>query len=152
MTSKHILATLLAAAALAACTDNSPETKAEQLLERARTEFADKQYFKALATIDSLRRAYPEAIEARKQALKLQQNISLEQAQADLARTDSALQAVKARHTALKQEVDRKRANLTATEAELSELNLTRVKMDSLQVRFDVQCAKIKYIHRKQKE
>ena len=128
------------------------EAEAERLLERASAEFQDKQYAKALLTIDSLRHAYPDAIDARKQALKLYQDISLKQAQDDLARTDSALQAVKARYAVLKDSVEKKRASLTATEAELSELNLTRVKRDSLQVRFDTQCAKIKYIHRKQKE
>lgn len=149
---KHTIAIIMAACALAACGGSKAEAEAERLLERASAEFQDKQYAKALLTIDSLRHAYPDAIDARKQALKLYQDISLRQAQDDLARTDSALQAVKARYAVLKDSVEKKRASLTATEAELSELNLTRVKRDSLQVRFDTQCAKIKYIHRKQKE
>lgn len=152
MIRKHMMATLIAAATFASCGGSGAQSEAERLLERARAEFADKQYNKALATIDSLRRAYPDAIETRKQALTLYQDISLEQAQRDLAQTDSALQIVKARYTMLKDSVEKKRANLTATEAELSEVNQTRVRMDSLQVRFDVQCAKIKYIHKKQKE
>ena len=41
---------------------------------------------------------------------------------------------------------------LRATKEELSMLNKTKVKLDSLRVRFDMQCAKIKYIHKKQKE
>lgn len=152
MTKKHITAALIAVAALAACGDNGVRSEADRLLERANTEFESKQYDKALRTIDSLRRVYPNAIETRKEALKLYQDISLKQAQDDLALTDSALQAVKAAYRQLKDSVEKKRANLTATEDELSTLNLTKVKMDSLQVRFDVQCAKIKYIHKKQKE
>lgn len=152
MTKKHITAALIAVAALAACGDNGARSEADRLLERANTEFESKQYDKALRTIDSLRRVYPNAIETRKEALKLYQDISLKQAQDDLALTDSALQAVKAAYRQLKDSVEKKRANLTATEDELSTLNLTKVKMDSLQVRFDVQCAKIKYIHKKQKE
>lgn len=152
MTKKHITAALIAVAALAACGDNGARSEADRLLEQANTEFESKQYDKALRTIDSLRRVYPNAIETRKEALKLYQDISLKQAQDDLALTDSALQAVKAAYRQLKDSVEKKRANLTATEDELSTLNLTKVKMDSLQVRFDVQCAKIKYIHKKQKE
>ena len=152
MTKKHITAALIAVAALAACGDNGARSEADRLLERANTEFESKQYDKALRTIDSLRRVYPNAIETRKEALKLYKDISLKQAQDDLALTDSALQAVKAAYRQLKDSVEKTRANLTATEDELSTLNLTKVKMDSLQVRFDVQCAKIKYIHKKQKE
>ena len=148
---KHTLAIIMAACALAAC-GGKAESEAGRLLEKAAAEFENKQYDRALLTIDSMRHAYPNAIEARKQALKLYQDISLRQAQDDLARTDSALQAVKARYAVLKDSVEKKRASLTATEEELSELNLTRVRRDSLQVRFDTQCAKIKYIHKKQKE
>ena len=41
---------------------------------------------------------------------------------------------------------------LRATAEELQMLNETKVRLDSLKVRFDMQCAKIKYIHKKQKE
>ena len=47
----------------------------------------------------------------------------------------------------LKQEI-----SLRATKEALEMLAHTKQKRDSLQVRFDVQCAKIKYIHRMQKE
>lgn len=152
MMKRHITAALTIAVALAACSGSGARSEADRLLERANTEFESKQYDKALRTIDSLRRVYPNAIETRKQALKLYQDISLRQAQDDLALTDSALQAAKATYRQLKDSVEKKRASLTATENELSSLNLTKVRMDSLQVRFDVQCAKIKYIHKKQKE
>lgn len=152
MMKRHITAALTISVALAACSGSGARSEADRLLERANTEFESKQYDKALRTIDSLRRVYPNAIETRKQALKLYQDISLRQAQDDLALTDSALQAAKATYRQLKDSVEKKRASLTATEDELSSLNLTKVRMDSLQVRFDVQCAKIKYIHKKQKE
>lgn len=148
---KKLLAAAITAAALTAC-GNKADAEAELMLEKAGTEFENKQYGQALATIDSLRRAYPDAIEVRKRALALYQDIALRQAQEDLARTDSALQAEKARYAVLKDSVEKKRASLTATEAELSELNHTKARIDTLQVAFDTQCAKIKYIHKKQKE
>ncbi len=149
---KYVMAMMIAAATLASCGEDKVEQAAGELLDRAEAEYAAKEYDRALLTIDSMRHAYPGAIEARKRALKLHQDVSLSRAQDDLAVTDSALQAVKREYETLKQKVDSDRAALRATEEELHRLNLTRVRMDSLQVRFDVQCAKIKYIHKKQKE
>ena len=77
---------------------------------------------------------------------------SLKQAQEDLARTDSLLQAVTHDYNYQKTKVDKDREQLRATEEELSMFNKTKQKLDSLKVRFDMQCAKIKYIHKKQKE
>ena len=54
--------------------------------------------------------------------------------------------------TVLLKKVERDKANLRATKEALEMLARTKQKRDSLQVRFDVQCAKIKYIHKKQKE
>ena len=51
-----------------------------------------------------------------------------------------------------KAKVEKDREMLRATEEELQMFNETKVKLDSLKVRFDMQCAKIKYIHKKQKE
>lgn len=149
---KHATALFLAAALLAACGPGEEERAAARMVDRAEAEFAAGQHAKALLTIDSMRHAYPGAIDARKRALKLHQDISLRQAQDDLALTDSALQAVKREYDTLKVKVEADRAALRATEAELHRLNLTRVRMDSLQVRFDVQCAKIKYIHKRQQQ
>jgi len=142
---------LIAVLSLAAC-GNKVEKQAEALLEQANTQYANKQYDKALRTIDSLRKAYPEAIDTRNKALKLYQDVSLRQAQDDLAGTDTLLQRTKAEYDSMKVKVDRAKAELKATEAELQALTLKRIERDSLQTRFDMQCAKIKYIHKKQKE
>lgn len=128
------------------------QQEAELFLERANIEFKNNQYSKALLIIDSLRKVYPTAIEVRKQALKLQQSISLKQAQEELALTDSALQAVILNYNYLHAKVEKDKELLRATEEELRLLTLTRIKRDSLQVCFDEQCARIKYIHKKQKE
>ncbi len=148
----YAIAMLMTAALLAACGENGDDRAAQALVDRAEAEFRANDYTKALLTIDSMRHAYPGAIEARKRALRLQQDVSLKQAQEDLAATDSALQAVKRDYDTLKVKVEADRAALRATEEELHRLNLTRVKLDSLQVRFDMQCAKIKYIHKQQEK
>lgn len=150
----RILFCTVAVAAAMIFTSCKPKAQdeAEALLERANTEYAENQYDKALATIDSLRKIYPSAIDVRKKALRLYQVISLKQTQEQLALTDSALQAVTLNYNYLKTKVEKDKAELRATPEELELLTLTRMKRDSLQTQYDVQCKKIKYIHKKQKE
>lgn len=126
--------------------------EADNLLKNAESLYNRGLYEQALLSLDSLRHIYPNAIEARKRGLRLKQSIALKQAQADLAVTDSALQAVSADYAYQRDKVERDRANLRATKEELDMLARTKMVRDSLQVRFDVQCAKIKYIHKRQKE
>lgn len=51
----------------------------------------------------------------------------------------------------MKEEVAKRHNELRATAEELETVTLMRIKVDSLQTQFDVQCAKIKYIHKRQK-
>ena len=134
------------------CGGSDAQQAAENMLEQAEKYFSEGSYDRAKIAIDSLRKVYPGAVETRKKALKLFQNISLKEAQEDLAVTDSALQAVTLDYKYLKDKVDRDKAELRATAEELETLTRTKMKLDSLKVRFDMQCAKIKYIHKKQKE
>ena len=147
---KHLVWILLAAM-LVACSDEKQKA-AEQMLQKAGQQFEQKQYDRALITIDSLRKVYPGAIETRKQALILQQNIELKRSQEELAVVDSLLQVVKSDYETLKQKVEKDKQELKATPEELTMLTQTRVRRDSLQTRFEVLCAKIRYIHKKQKE
>ena len=134
------------------CGGSDAQQAAENMLEQAEKYFSEGSYDRAKIAIDSLRKVYPGAGETRKKALKLFQNISLKEAQEDLAVTDSALQAVTLDYKYIKDKVDRDKAELRATAEELETLTRTKMKLDSLKVRFDMQCAKIKYIHKKQKE
>lgn len=147
---KHLVWILLAAM-LVACSDEKQKA-AEQMLQKASLQFEQRQYDRALITIDSLRKVYPGAIETRKQALILQQNIELKRSQEELAIVDSTLEAVKREYEVMKVEVEKHKQQLCATADELTLLTKTRVRRDSLQTRFDVLCAKIRYIHKKQKE
>lgn len=147
---KHLVWILLAAM-LVACSDEKQKA-AEQMLQKAGQQFEQKQYDRALITIDSLRKVYPGAIETRKQALILQQDIELKRSQEELAVVDSLLQVMKSDYETLKQKVEKDKQELRATPEELTMLTKTRVRRDSLQTRFEVLCAKIRYIHKKQKE
>ncbi len=142
----------LMASSLVSCGDMMAKREAERLLDLANEEFDRGEYDAALATIDSLRKVCPTAIETRRQALSLQQAVALKQAQEDLAQTDSLLQAVTNDYNYQKQKVDKERAALKASPEMLKRLTLTQLRRDSLKMRFDLLCSKIKYIHKKQKE
>ena len=136
---------------LSACGDDQQKA-AEQLLARAEQLFDQQQYDRALIAIDSLRKTYPAAIDIRRQALFLQQSIELKRSQEELAVLDSVLQAVRQDYEALKQKVEADKVELRATAEELTALTKLRVRRDSVQTRFEALCAKIRYIHKKQKE
>ena len=131
---------------------NSKQQRADELLALASQQYERHDYRGALAIIDSLRHIYPNAIDTRKKALRLQQDIELHSAQEELAVVDSMLEAVKHNYDYQKTKVERDKANLSATPEELTMLTLTRMKRDSLQTRFEVLGAKIRYIRKKQKE
>lgn len=141
-----------AAMLMVACGASSDEEKANKLLDDAKQQIETGEYSKALVAIDSLRKTYPNDVEARKQALTLYQEASLKMAQQDLAQTDSLIAIVNEEYNQLKAKFDQDRTELKATLEETQQLNLTKARLDSLKVRFDMQCAKIKYIHKKQKE
>ena len=141
-----------AAVVMTACSSNDAQKSAEGMLEKAEKYFSEGSYDRAKIAIDSLRKVYPGAVETRKKALKLFQDISLKEAQEDLALTDSIMQKVGLDCKYIKEKVEKDKAELRATAEELELLTRTKMKYDSLKVRFDMQCAKIKYIHKKQKE
>ena len=142
-----VLITLL----LTACRD-SKQQAAEQMLEQANALFEQQRYDRALIVIDSLRKVYPGAIETRKQALRLQQDIELKRSQEELAVVDSTLQAVIHDYENQLKKVEKDKRELRATAEELTMLTRTRMRRDSLQTRFEALCGKIRYIHKKQKE
>ena len=142
---------ILVALLLAAC-GHDKQDAAERLLERASRQAESGSYAAALATIDTLRSQYPRAIDARKRALRLYQEVALRQAQQELAVVDSVLQAVNGDYQRQKSSVERAKASLSVTAEALTQLTLARIRRDSIQTRHDVLCAKIRYIHKKQKE
>lgn len=138
-----------AAVVLAGCGKNDVREKADGLLRRAQEQFDDGRYDKALATIDSLRKACPEAIEARKAALRIYQKIELKRAQLNVETADKAIKEAESRYEDMKRTVEELKAKGSITAAQLSSLTRMKLKLDSLKTVFDVECAKIKYIRKK---
>ena len=142
----------MAAVLLLSCGENSAQKQAEEMLTKAGTCYEQGQYDEALAVIDSLRKIYPNAIDTRKKALRLYQDIELKKAQQELLVTDSLLQAVNHDYVYQQEKVERDKAALRATPEELTMLTQTRMRRDSLRTQTEVLGAKIRYIHKKQKE
>jgi len=121
---KRIVICMLCAAAIAACT--SKLKKENELLA--------------------------EEIGERKEALAEHQQQSLEQAQRDLAVTDSLLEDATRQHDELHQWVMDHASAMSDQSPEVQRLNMLRERCDSLKVRFEVLAQTIKYIRKKQKD
>ncbi|WP_440422584.1 hypothetical protein [Prevotella merdae] len=133
---RHLITISLAAMLLSACSQ-SEEDKAKPLLAKIDSLYKSGNYRATLDSIVLLREHYPQAIEARKTALRLWQNASLKLAQADVASTDIKLQEMT---EALK------------TETNLYRRNMMTVKRDSLQARYEAMCGVVRMIHLRQKQ
>ncbi len=96
--------------------------------------------------------ALAEEIDERKEALAEHQQQSLEEAQRDLALTDSLLDVATRQHDELHQWVMANAATMGDQSPEVQQLNVLRARCDSLKVRFEVLAQTIKYIRMKQKD
>lgn len=127
---------LLALIFMVSCRQTEDQ-KAGALMHRIDSLYQRKDYSRTLMAIRELRAKHPGAVESRQRALKIWQEASLVMTQADIARTDSALQATIAAH---------------ARATDLGEKNRLRVRRDSLQVRYDALCGTVRVIRRRQAE
>lgn len=130
----------------------TPQQQAEQLAQQAATLCEEGRLDEARLLIDSLRRTYPNIVEARNAALRLHQDVELKIAQQELTRTDSLLVLANRELEALQQEVDAHKAALKATAEELTNVTRTRMRRDSIRTQFEAIGMKIRYIRQKQKE
>lgn len=126
----------VAAVTLLSCGPTESD-KAAELVAQIEQLYADGKYQTVLDSITSLRLRYPKEVEARRRVLPIWQDASLRIAQADIARTDSALQATIAEMEAAKT---------------IRERNFIGIRRDSLQVRYDVLVGTVRVIHRRQQE
>lgn len=133
---KTFVSLLILLAALTACQPTDDE-KAAPLLAKIERLNGQGRYQTALDSIRLLRKSFPQALETRKKALILWQEASLKMAQADIAKTDSALQQVL--------------RSLETGKYGLRTANRMRARRDSLQIRYDALCAMVRAIHRRQK-
>lgn len=133
---KATLLTLAAMALMASCQKTEDE-KAASLMNKIDSLYKAGNYQATLNAITRLRANHPKAVESREKALKIWQDASLKMTQAEIGRTDSALQAKIAQYGA---------------EKDLYRKNMLRVKRDSLQVRYDALCGTVRVIHKRQAE
>lgn len=131
----NIAIVAMALLTLASC-GNKEEDKAQSLYSEIENLYQAGNYQAALDSIKVLREKYPKAIELRKKSLTLWQDANIKLAQQDIAVTDSALQVVIAQMN-------------VATD--IATRNQLRLKRDSLQVRYDTQCAVVRAVRMKQK-
>ena len=76
----------------------------------------------------------------------------IEAAQKEIPQLDSMLQRTQQRYDSLKRITDAHREVLKATEKELNELGAMRLELDSMQVKFDTQCARVRFLNMKKEE
>lgn len=131
----NIAIVAMALLTLASC-GNKEEDKAQSLYSEIENLYQAGNYQATLDSIKVLREKYPKAIELRKKSLTLWQDANIKLAQQDIAVTDSALQVVI--------------AQMNAT-TDIATRNKLRPKRDSLQVRYDTQCAVVRAVRMKQK-
>lgn len=136
MKAKVFFLTAVAAVTLLSCGPTESDNAAA-LVAQIEQLYADGKYQTVLDSITSLRQRYPKEVEARRQVLPIWQDASLRIAQADIARTDSALQATIAEMEEAKT---------------IRERNFIGIRRDSLQVRYDVLVGTVRVIHRRQQE
>lgn len=136
MKAKVFFLTAVAAVTLLSCGPTESDNAAEFVAQIEQL-YADGKYQTVLDSITSLRQRYPKEVEARRRVLPIWQDASLRIAQADIARTDSALQATIAEMEAAKT---------------IRERNFIGIRRDSLQVRYDVLVGTVRVIHRRQQE
>lgn len=118
-----------------ACKKKTEDDIAKPLLENIEQAVKNGDYKTALDSIQSLRYRFPKAVEARKRAVTLWQEASLMQAQHEVEKTDSALQATL-------EAIDKAPT--------LLEQNMLRNKRDSLKARYDAECGLVRIIRAKQ--
>lgn len=148
---KHLLIGLTAVLLMMSCGEN-PQEQANQLAEQAAALCEEGRLDEARTLIDSLRRTYPDIVEARKAALRLHQEVELKITRQEMTRTDSLLTLANHELEALQQQVDAHKAALTATAEELTQLTRTRMRRDSIRTQFEALGMKIRYIRQKQEE
>lgn len=132
----YALLIMMVLLAMQACKPSTIDD-AQRLMGDIETLYNEGRYQAALDSITALRQRHPDQVSLRQRALTIWQEASLQQAQQDIARTDSALQATI------------EEMNHATT---IRERNRIGMRKDSLQVRYDVLVATVRVIHRRQQQ
>lgn len=127
---------LLISLIVVSCKHNE-DNKASLMLDQINHFYEKGQYKRALDSIVSLRKNYPQEIEIRKKALVLWQKASLKQAEEELYSVETNLKSVSMK---------------MQREQTLLEKNKLKFKYDSLKGRLDAMCGVIRMIKYRIKE
>ncbi len=95
------LSAFLALAFIAGCSDGG-EKQAQLHLQKAETALSEENFSEAKLQIDSIKMLYPKAFEARKQGIKLMQQVDLKEQTKTLAYLDSVMLVKKAQLDSIK--------------------------------------------------
>ncbi len=95
------LSVFLAALVLTGCGDGG-EKQAQQFLKKAEQALSQEKFNEAKLQIDSIKILYPKAFEARKQGIKLMQQVDLKEQGKTLLYLDSAMQVKQAQLDSIK--------------------------------------------------
>ncbi|MFW5601228.1 MAG: hypothetical protein ACOCOC_08380 [Prevotella sp.] len=130
------IAVIILAALMAACTTPAGQG-ADTLLRQIDSLYAAKAYQQTLDSIESFRLRFPKNVEGRSHGLEVWGKAALAMTRHQVGLTHSARQAPGRQLEMARSHYDR---------------NMLSVKRDSLQARYDVLCAQVRYILMKQKE
>ncbi len=89
-------------------------------------------------------------IEMRRSALKHHQDSALTASEKEIEQVYGQLEQARSQYQRMLHEAEAAHAAGTATAAQLTRVTQMRMHRDSLQVQFDVLCAKVKYIKKRQ--
>ncbi len=154
MNKKHFLALsfglkvllyLLVLAVWMSCSNNS-NNRAVQLLHEVSVANQQGQYDKALGLVDSLRRTYPKAIEQRKKTLEIYKTATEKKYQSLIKQHAEELRLLDERLAEKYRQVAEMREAGTAAERDYANLALLKKNRDSIQARFDAECAVVRKI------
>lgn len=105
-----------------------------------------------LSSCESKHDKLQKEIKQRKDALIRRQDSTLRADQKEVERLDKELLEVNKKYAKMKREALQAQESGTATAEQLSAVTRMRMHRDSLKTQFDVLCAKIKYIRKRQSE
>lgn len=154
MNKKHFLALsfglkvllyLLVLAVWMSCSNNS-NNRAVLLLHEVSVANRQGQYDKALELVDSLRRTYPKAIEQRKKTLEIYKTATEKKYQSLIKQHAEELRLLDERLAEKYRQVAEMREAGTAAERDYANLALLKKNRDSIQARFDAECAVVRKI------
>lgn len=147
---KSIFTYIILSLSFLAVSCGSMQSPEAELLESAKYEFSHQRYDNALGLLDTLRTRYPEAIDLRRQAIALRQDIARAQVEERIERCRIEARDASREYTQARMDVAKKGAQVGKQDER--RLVRCRVKADSLRIVYDTEMAKMEYIDKVKKK